>query len=435
LEERHLLSTAGYVAGLYQTLLQRAPQGVEADAYVAALNAGSQSPTQVALEITLSPEYRTRLLLTDYSQFLNRSPSAEELAVWMNTSPTNLDPSQVATAFLASSEFCQAQGATSGTWLAAVYRQVLGREPDPAGLNAWEQDVAQGLSMSTVAAAFLASPESREHMVTALYEQVLHRGPDPGALGWAIVLMGGVTTSEVSALLASSPEFVADYGGLDVVYSFDQQTAAPISISSTVGPEQQNVARAAQGHASILFLGDSITEFLATGAGQPLWQAYLAPLGEVDFGIAGLETWETLWQALVGQVAALTPSEVVLSIGTNDLGQGQRPELVAQNIAETVAVIKAFCPATNILLLGILPSGWSPTDPIRAAIAETNSRIAALGDHGQVHYLDVGSSLLQPDGTISSAVLIDGLHPTLAGYQLLVSAIWPTLLELAGLGA
>jgi lysophospholipase L1-like esterase len=434
LEDRTLLSTAGYVAGLYQTLLQRTPQGGEAAPYVAALNDGSQSPMQVALEITLSAEYRTRLILTDYKQFLNRPPTAQELAVWMKTLPADLDPSQVAAAFLASPEFYQSQGATSSSWLAAVYGQVLGRQPDPTGLSAWEQDLSQGLSRSLVTAAFLASPESLKRIVAALYQQVFHRGLDPVAPGWVAVLTEGITASELSAFLAGSAEFIAARGGLDVVYPFDQQAAIPMEISSDAEREQQNMARTALGHAPILFLGDSITEFLALGTGQPLWQKYLAPLDAVDFAMAGLETREVLWQTLVGQVAAVTPAEVVLMVGINDLDHGQSPQVVVQNIAEIVAVIKALSPTTNVLLLGILPRGSSATDPIRAAISQVNSALAAMGDHGRVHFLDIGSRFLQPDGTISSGVLIDGIHPTLAGYELFLSAIWPTLLELAGLG-
>jgi hypothetical protein len=49
-----------------------------------------------------------------------------------------------------------------------------------------------------------------------------------------------------------------------------------------------------------------------------------------------------------------------------------------------------------------------------------------------VQYLNIGSNFFQPDGTISSAVLFDAVHPTLLGYQLLLRSIWPTMMSLAG---
>src|SRR5207302_7005145 len=54
---------------------------------------------------------------------------------------------------------------------------------------------------------------------------------------------------------------------------------------------------------SVLFLGDSITDLIASGAGQPVWDAMYAPLGSLDFGIGGFRTSQVLWQVETGQVA------------------------------------------------------------------------------------------------------------------------------------
>jgi hypothetical protein len=42
----------------------------------------------------------------------------------------------------------------------------------------------------------------------------------------------------------------------------------------------------------------------------------------------------------------------------------------------------------------------------------------------------MGGDFLQPDGTISPAVMSDFAHPTLLGYELYTAAIWSPLLEL-----
>jgi hypothetical protein len=112
---------------------------------------------------------------------------------------------------------------------------------------------------------------------------------------WAVVLASGVNASELSALLAGSAEFISAHGGLDATYALDQEATTPTPIRGTADPdwlerERQNEARAALGHAPILFRGDSITEWLALGAGQPLWDSYLDILGTADFAIGGLGT-------------------------------------------------------------------------------------------------------------------------------------------------
>jgi lysophospholipase L1-like esterase len=60
-------------------------------------------------------------------------------------------------------------------------------------------------------------------------------------------------------------------------------------------------------------------------------------------------------------------------------------------------------------------------------VAQVNAQIALLADGRRVVYRDIGGAFLRPDGSISPAVMADGLHPTTYGYQLWTSAMWPTL--------
>jgi lysophospholipase L1-like esterase/Ca2+-binding EF-hand superfamily protein len=208
-------------------------------------------------------------------------------------------------------------------------------------------------------------------------------------------------------------------------------TASPInSGASSYGTmrELQNEMLLQNGPAKILFLGDSITDAFESGAGKPVWNAFFAPLGAEDFAIAGLTTSQVLWQVERGEVALAAPKVVVLMIGTNNLGLGQTPQDTAAGITKIVDEIHAQLPKTRILLLGVLPRGQSPADPFRAKIAQVNALIAGL--EGGVTFLDIGADFLQPDGTLSSAVMPDFLHPSLFGYQIYTAAIWETLLTL-----
>jgi lysophospholipase L1-like esterase len=210
--------------------------------------------------------------------------------------------------------------------------------------------------------------------------------------------------------------------------ALDAEATTPIAINKKSvwyqqARNQQNMALAEQGqHANILFLGDSVTDWLANGDGAPLWASFWAPLGAEDFAIGGIATSEVLWQVKTKQVQAVTPNVIVLCIGANNLIGGQDPSAVAAGIALILKKLERQLPTTRILLLGILPGGESPDNPLRPLIAQTNSMISQLAGP-QVQYLDVGSQFLEPDGSISSSVMFDYFHPTLLGYQIYTNAI------------
>src|SRR5262245_8296684 len=54
-----------------------------------------------------------------------------------------------------------------------------------------------------------------------------------------------------------------------------------------------------QGHAHVVFLGDSIVDDYAA-TGLPFWNAFIAPLGAVNLGVKGFTTSQVLWQVATG---------------------------------------------------------------------------------------------------------------------------------------
>jgi len=179
---------------------------------------------------------------------------------------------------------------------------------------------------------------------------------------------------------------------------------------------------------NVLFLGDSITDFLQNASGGPVWDEYFAPLSSLNFGVGGIRTSHVLWQIETGEVAMATPKVIVLLIGSNNLGIAkQEPEEVAAGIEKIVAELGEQLPDTRVLLLGILPRGPKPDDPFRAQIARVNNLISDLDDGNRVTFLDIGNVFLSKDGSISPDVMPDGAHPSLYGYELYTEAMLPTL--------
>jgi hypothetical protein len=80
-------------------------------------------------------------------------------------------------------------------WIRATYQDVLGREADVAGLEAWTSARDRGLTGRRFAASIVGSAENRSHLADQLYEEVLGRPADPaGRAYWAEVVRTSTLT-------------------------------------------------------------------------------------------------------------------------------------------------------------------------------------------------------------------------------------------------
>ena len=188
----------------------------------------------------------------------------------------------------------------------------------------------------------------------------------------------------------------------------------------------QDLQQVAQRNADVVFLGDSITDFWGDetrpGAGHKVWMRSIAPLDAVNFGVSGDLTQHVLWRIADGELAD-RPRVVVLEIGTNNLGSGDSVDETIAGIEAVVAAVRKASPRSQILLMGILPRGGGITDPLTQQAYAVNASIAELADGFRIRYLDIGSAFLNPDGTVSQALLPDGLHPSEEGYEVWADAI------------
>lgn len=199
-----------------------------------------------------------------------------------------------------------------------------------------------------------------------------------------------------------------------------------------------------QGEARLVFLGDSITQGWES-KGHATWAKYYEPRKAANFGIGGDRTEHVLWRLENGNFDGLKPALIVLMIGTNNTGHQGRPvpeldnavyECPADKTADGVALIlrklRKKAPFAEILLLGIFPRGETPEDPMRQQNEDTNALIAKLADGKTIHYLDIGKTFLQPDGTLTREIMPDLLHLSEKGYEMWAEAIEPKVKELLG---
>ena len=78
-----------------------------------------------------------------------------------------------------------------------------------------------------------------------------------------------------------------------------------------------------------------------------------------------------------------------------------------------------------IALCGVPPGGKTPDHPHRAPLRDLNRRLAAFADPDhEIFFIDLYDRMLNPDGTLSNAMLTDNVHLAEPGYR-----IWAELLQ------
>lgn len=105
-----------------------------------------------------------------------------------------------------------------------LYQAAFGREPEQGGIGYWMARMAQGTSLHAVAGDFLRSDEfmqrhgqlaANDGFVTALYRQVLNRAPEQAGLDyWLQAMASNIDRAEVLVLFSESQENRAQVIGI-----------------------------------------------------------------------------------------------------------------------------------------------------------------------------------------------------------------------------
>jgi lysophospholipase L1-like esterase len=187
---------------------------------------------------------------------------------------------------------------------------------------------------------------------------------------------------------------------------------------------------AQRGNVDLLFVGDSITDWFSNPRGQAqtpaagleVWNKYFSEFKPANFGIAGDTTQGVLWRMQNGELDGFNAKLIVLMLGTNNINRNPVDEIVDGDRL-IIDEFKKRQPQAKVLVLGIFPRNADPANPLRATIKEINSKLETLADNNKVFYMDIGNKFLTPDGTLTTEVMADGLHPTAKGYQIWADAI------------
>ena len=173
----------------------------------------------------------------------------------------------------------------------------------------------------------------------------------------------------------------------------------------------------------IIFIGDSIIEY------YPLQELLGTAKTIVNRGIRGYQTGllrENLDAHLYGDAV----DQIVLLIGTNDIGKDVPMNETLNNLESVIQTISRDYPLSQIKLVSILPVHQGE-EYKQTVYTRTNEKIKAWNQayqdlasaYMQVEFVPVFENLLDQKGQLKSDFTTDGLHLSVAGYQALSNTL------------
>ncbi len=108
---------------------------------------------------------------------------------------------------VSSPEFFADQANNPTNFVQTLYQDILNRAGSTAEVQGWVNILNSGATLSQVAVAFLTSTEYRTDLVNSYYAQFLRRPADPaGLVAWVGQLAAGVPDQTVLANIFCSAE-------------------------------------------------------------------------------------------------------------------------------------------------------------------------------------------------------------------------------------
>ncbi len=231
--------TACYVDGIYNDILRREADPGGAAFYATRLDQGGAAFQQVALALASSAEYQSEFVQKLYHFYLGRAADPQGLTFWLDAAKAGATAEQLRAGFLASGEYLGKRGGTADGFLAGLYRDVLGRDPDAVGQAFFRGRLGEGAARADVALAVATSPEARLRLVNSFYQSFLHHsGSAAGVQFWVGRLQAGASEAEVIAGFAASDEYRALMmtPGSDVILDWEGALLDAVRVANTAPP-------------------------------------------------------------------------------------------------------------------------------------------------------------------------------------------------------
>ncbi len=178
-----------------------------------------------------------------------------------------------------------------------------------------------------------------------------------------------------------------------------------------------------------VLLGDSITDFFNW---YELFYDFSKSSGQAVYnrGISG-DTTDRLLERLKDNVLCIKPKNIVLLIGTNDIGRGLPLSMTLENMENIIKMTKAACPGVNFIIEAVYPINQQMRNHnekrSNKKINEMNKEYTKLCEKYNCVWLDFTDELKDEDGNLKEEFTFDGLHINAHAYEIIANHVIPML--------
>ena len=178
-----------------------------------------------------------------------------------------------------------------------------------------------------------------------------------------------------------------------------------------------------------VLLGDSITDFFNY---YELFYNYSKNSGQAVYnrGIGG-DTTDRLLERLEENVLNVEPKNIVLLIGTNDIGRGLPLSMSVENVDKIIKTTKEKCPDINFILQAVYPINENIRDKFEKRsnekISLMNKEFVKLSEKYGCVWLDITDKLKDETGNLKAEYTYDGLHLNVIAYKIVAESVIPLL--------
>jgi acyl-CoA thioesterase I len=203
-------------------------------------------------------------------------------------------------------------------------------------------------------------------------------------------------------------------------------SATPSATPTPTASATPDTTTASTGVSSIVTIGDSIMAGYGLDDASAAWPALLGAstgvqvtnLGCSGAGFIAVGGCGTDFEGLIAQAVAADPDVVIIQSSDNDLGESA--DDIAAATTQTIAELHAALPDAEIVAFGTL---WDQPGDVPDEVADSSSAIQAAAAAVGGTFIDLGQPLRGVDGLLQD----DSEHPTVAGQQVLATAIQQAL--------
>lgn len=178
-----------------------------------------------------------------------------------------------------------------------------------------------------------------------------------------------------------------------------------------------------------VLLGDSITDFFNW---YELFYDFskVSGLAVYNRGISG-DTTDRLLERLYENVLNIKPKNIVLLIGTNDIGRGLPLSMSVENVSKIIEMAKEKCPEVNFILQAVYPINRGMRDKFEKRSNEKielmNKEFIKLSEKYGCVWLDITDKLKDETGNLKKEYTYDGLHLNVSAYKIVAENVMPLL--------